>query len=117
MDIAFPVLEQVPFISISGRASTVSLPQLSSLAPTESNPSLVPDWPSFEQDGAPISLDLPKLQVVFGSITFSGNFSALSLPRLRSVWDNFWVEAGAGLSIGVPLESAGDLSFTGNIER
>jgi hypothetical protein len=101
MDIALPVLEQVPCLSISGRASTyatnrihqtppfheagivyltqydsISLPQLRSLGPTESSPPLVADWTYFDQDGAPIPLDLPKLQVVNGSITFRGNFSA-----------------------------------------
>ncbi|KAL2826158.1 hypothetical protein BJY01DRAFT_150621 [Aspergillus pseudoustus] len=115
MNVSFPKLNSSESIFIIGRASSVSLPELTHL----SDPWVVP-YPggsNFSLWGEAVSLDLPNLATVDGSITFEGNISSLSLPSLDNVQGNLTIIAGDSLSIDIPeLGYAEVIRLAGQIE-
>ncbi|KAL3487830.1 hypothetical protein BJX62DRAFT_212879 [Aspergillus germanicus] len=98
MNISFPALNSTDSIFISGRASRISLPELTYLA----SPWLTGSGSNFSLRGETIELDLPKLHTVDGSIYFEGNITSLSLPSLDWVDKNLTVTAGNPLAIEIP---------------
>ncbi|KAL2813892.1 hypothetical protein BJX63DRAFT_431750 [Aspergillus granulosus] len=115
MNVSFPALNSSDAIFIRGRASSVSLPELTSLAkPWQMT------WESgsnFSLWGEAVALDLPKLATVEGSIAFEGNISSLLLPSLDLVLGNLTITAGDPLSIDIPeLGYAEVIRLTGEIE-
>ncbi|KAL3442447.1 hypothetical protein BJX65DRAFT_286818 [Aspergillus insuetus] len=98
MNISLPALNSADSIFIHGRASRISLPELTYLA----SPWLTGSGSNFSLWGETIELDLPKLHTVDGSIYFEGNITSLSLPSLDWVDKNLTVTAGNPLAIDIP---------------
>ncbi|KAL5338234.1 hypothetical protein BJX70DRAFT_398947 [Aspergillus crustosus] len=78
MDLSFPVLDSSTTLSITGKALSISLPELTTLI------SASPIWTrsNFSLWGEDASIDLPKLHTVDGSINFEGDMTSVDLPGL-----------------------------------
>ncbi|KAL3455868.1 hypothetical protein BJX64DRAFT_281777 [Aspergillus heterothallicus] len=115
MNVSFPLLNSSEFIAVVGRASSVSFPELSSLA----DPWALTYYhgSNFSLWGESVSLDLPKLATVDGSVNFGGNFSSLDLSSLNNVQKNLTITAGNPISVNLPeLGFARVIRLTGQIK-
>ncbi|KAL2840074.1 hypothetical protein BJY01DRAFT_257507 [Aspergillus pseudoustus] len=114
MNISFPALNSSKTMSITGRASRVSLPELTSLEWA----SIIGTGSTFSVWGDAFELDMPKLVIVNENINFEGNITSLSLPSLKQVEGNLTVTAASNpLSIALPeLTDVEAIRLTGKIE-
>ncbi|OQE92449.1 hypothetical protein PENNAL_c0007G08814 [Penicillium nalgiovense] len=116
VDISFPVLERVGATHIVGNISSFSAPELTTIAPnTDFSSAMI--W--FEPFEPGLSVDLPKLAFVAGSVDFVGVVNNVSLPMLRNVTGDFKIETRSTESIATDLaiEYTDEVELRGNIDR
>ncbi|KAJ5464082.1 hypothetical protein N7475_007217 [Penicillium sp. IBT 31633x] len=116
VDISFPVVERVGAIHLLGNISSFSAPELTTIA-TSTDFSSAMIW--FEPFEPGLSVDLPKLAFVNGSVEFVGVVNNVSLPMLRNVTGDFKIETWSTESIATDLaiEYTDEVELRGNIDR
>ncbi|KAL4809237.1 hypothetical protein BDV18DRAFT_156995 [Aspergillus unguis] len=114
MSVEFKSLKRAKALKIIGNVSSFSAPDLTSVA----SPGRYIQ-PALELGlyGEPLELDLPKLSHIEDHAEIKGNITSLSLPALRKYPPEFEVDSAVSLSLNLSVETAGDLSLNGEIER
>ncbi|KAL3454194.1 hypothetical protein BJX65DRAFT_85148 [Aspergillus insuetus] len=115
VDISFPVLERVGDTHLRGNISSFSAPELTTIAPAGNYGSAML-WVEPYEPG--VSLDLPKLAFVNGSVQVDGVINAVSLPLLRNITGDFTLItlSAEPIALDLPIEYTNEVELRGNID-
>ncbi|KAL3472588.1 hypothetical protein BJX99DRAFT_262149 [Aspergillus californicus] len=113
LDVFLPSLETVGDIEVQGKLSNLAIPKLREVRESRYG---FTNLKVMTGGGPPIDVAFPQLEYVGGSISLEGDFNSLSLPKLNTSMDTwFVVRARDPLDINLPFEEASFIHLAGNI--
>ncbi|KAL3458765.1 hypothetical protein BJX64DRAFT_212770 [Aspergillus heterothallicus] len=110
-DLSLPSLEAVSELTIDGRFSSLSLPQLRNVSRTYAASGGLKIGTSA---GDVLNITLPKLEHVSDGISVHGAIGSFAMDSMRNI-SGFHLETSVALNMSLPIEEAGAILVVGNM--